>query len=130
MTAHLMMTSWLLVETLEDQSENSSVVGNHNKRREKENLMKTTKKIIIAIITVYLIASCIFSICYHYSDDPWNFKQNRNGLLCMEFSERDFVIYSPFCNHGDVFLFGIAKDEYGWHMFSDGFYEFGEWKID
>lgn len=88
------------------------------------------KKVVIAIIVLYLVASCVFSIGHAVSDDPWNFRQHRNGLLCMEIADDGLVVYSPFCNWSDVFLFGICHDEDGWYIFSDGFHNFGEWKVE
>lgn len=88
------------------------------------------KKAIIAIVALYLVASCVFSIGHAISDDPWDFRQHRNGLLCMEIADDSLVIYSPFCNWADVFLLGICHDEDGWYTFSDGFHNFGEWKVE
>ena len=71
------------------------------------------KKIIIAIVVLYLVASCVFSVGHALSDNPWDFRMHRNGLLCVEIAEDGLVIYSPFCNWSDVFLFGIGQDENG-----------------
>lgn len=88
------------------------------------------KKAIIAIVVLYLVASCVFSIGHAISDNPWNFRTHRNGLLCIEIADDGLFIYSPFCNWADVYLFGIYRNEDGWNTFSDGFYDFGEWKVE
>lgn len=88
------------------------------------------KKVIIAIVALYLVASCVFSIGYAVSDNPWEFCQHRNGLLCVEVADDGLFIYSPFCNWADVFLFGACYDEDGWYTFSDGLHYFGEWKVE
>ena len=87
------------------------------------------KKIIIAIVVLYLAASCVFSVGHALSDNPQDFRMHRNGLLCVEIAEDGLVIYSPFCNWSDVFLFGVVQDENGWHTFSDGLHNFGEWDV-
>ena len=88
------------------------------------------KKVIIAIVVLYLVASCVFSVGHALSDNPWDFRMHRNGLLCVEIAEDGLVIYSPFCNWSDVFLFGVCQDENGWYTFSDGFRNFGEWDVE
>jgi hypothetical protein len=87
------------------------------------------KKLIIFILITYIIASCIFSIGHAISNNPWEFRQYRNGLLCIEINKEGLFIYSPFCNYADVYILGIGHDEEGWYTFSDGFYEFGQWKV-
>lgn len=96
------------------------------------------KKALTWLLVLYLLASLLFSVAHANSVNPWDFRQHRNGLLCIEYieysqTEREFVIYSPFCNWADVFLFGIAwEDVEGWtecYTFSDGFDCFGEWWI-
>ena len=88
------------------------------------------KKIIATVLVLYLLASCVFSVGHALSNSPWNYRLQRNGLLCVEIAEDGLVIYSPFCNHGDVFLFGLCHDESGWYTFSDGFRYFGEWDVE
>ena len=85
------------------------------------------KKFAKFVLLVYLIVSCAFSLAHAASCNPWEFREHRNGLLCAGILENAFVIYSPFCNHGDVFLFGVGYDERGFYTFSDGLYAFGEW---
>ena len=87
------------------------------------------KKAIIVVVVMYLVASCVFSVGHAMANDPWEFRTHRNGLLCVEVAEDGLVIYSPFCNWADVFLFGVCCDEDGWYTFSDGFYDFGEWNV-
>jgi hypothetical protein len=99
------------------------------KQREREG-KETMKKLITIVIMMYLLASCVFSIGHALTDQPWSYRAHRNGLLCVEVAEDGVVIYSPFCNHGDVFLFGLCHDEEGWRTFSDGFYCFGEWDVE
>ena len=53
------------------------------------------KKAIIAIVVLYLAASCVFSVGHALSDEPWNFRMHRNGLLCVEIAENELAIYSP-----------------------------------
>lgn len=89
--------------------------------------MKKIAKIAALVIALYLIASVIFSVCCAFSSNPWKMRQNRNGLLCMEVTATDFVVYSPFCNYSDVFLFGATIEEGNLRIFSDGFDCFGEW---
>ena len=88
-------------------------------------------KVLAVLIALYLIASCVFSVACALSADPWEFRQNRNGLLCVEVYSDSFVIYSPFCNWADVFLFGIVWEETegmtSWSTFSDGFAYFGQY---
>lgn len=88
------------------------------------------KKFIAVVLVLYLVASCVFSVGYAMSGNKWEYKQHRNGLLCVEIAEDGLVIYSPFCNWGDVYLFGLCHDENGWYTFSDGFYNFGEWDVE
>lgn len=88
--------------------------------------MKHIAKVAALIIALYLVASIAFSVAHAFSSNPWEMRESRNGLLCMELTESDFVIYSPFCNHGDVFLFGVNWES-GLSTFSDGFDYFGEW---
>lgn len=88
------------------------------------------KKAIIIVVVMYLVASCVFSVGHAMADSPWEYRQHRNGLLCVEITDHDFVIYSPFCNYGDVFLFGAGVDEDGWYTFSDGFMYMGEWDVE
>lgn len=89
------------------------------------------KKVIACVIALYLVASIVFSIAHAFAANPWEFRQHRNGLLCIELTERDIVIYSPFCNHADVYFFGIVwkNTEKGteWRTFGDGIEYFGEW---
>ena len=87
------------------------------------------KKAIIAIVVLYLAASCMFSVGHALSDNPWDFRMHRNGLLCVEFAEDELVIYSLFCNLPDVVRFGVCQDEDGWYTFSDGLHNFGEWDV-
>lgn len=93
--------------------------------------MKKVVKVITCVMALYLIASIAFSIVHAFAANPWEFRQYRNGLLCAEFTERDIVIYSPFCNHADAYLFGIAWEDtengMEWYTFSDGLRYFGEW---
>lgn len=85
-------------------------------------------KVIVAIIVMYIIASCAFSIGHHVADNQWDYRIQRNGLLCVEIAEDGLFIYSPFCNYGDVFLLGVMPEEDGsLYVFSDGFYGFGHW---
>ena len=88
------------------------------------------KKVIIAIVVLYLVASCVFSVGHALSDNPWDFRMHRNGLLCVEIAEDGLVIYSPFCSWSDVFRFGVCQDEDGCYTFSDGFHNFGEWDVE
>lgn len=88
------------------------------------------KKVIIAIVALYLVASCVFSVAHALSDNPWEFRLHRNGLLCVEVTENELVVYSPFCNWADVFVLMVGHDEDGWYAFSDGFYRFGEWDVE
>lgn len=96
------------------------------------------KKVISSIISIYMVASLVFSVCCANSADPWEYRTHRNGLLCMEYNETsetsgELVIYSPFCNWSDVFLLGITWEEFddgiGWYTFSDGLDCFGEYNI-
>lgn len=87
------------------------------------------KRLIIFILITYIIASCTFSIGHAVSNNPWEFRQHRNGLLCVEINKEGLFIYSPFCNYADVFILGISSDEEGWYTFSDGFHEFGQWRV-
>lgn len=97
------------------------------------------KKLISLALVLYLLASCLFSIVHAGVDNPWEFRESRNGLLCMEFIQHDeygdeweFVVYSPFTNYADVFLFGVQQElaEDGHtelYTYSDGFDCFGQW---
>ena len=92
--------------------------------KEKDKMMK---RIIILILILYFAASCAFSINHALSSNPWEYRQHRDGLLCVEVNKDGLFIYSPFCNYADVYILGIGYDEEGWYTFSDGFYEFGQW---
>lgn len=94
------------------------------------------KRIIAIIIVLYLLASLVFSIAHANAKNPWDFRTHRNGLLCIEWAqhsetEHELVIYSPFTNYADVFLFGVCwgETENGteWYTYSDGLDCFGEW---
>lgn len=89
--------------------------------------MKKIAKIAALIITMYLLASIVFSVCCAFSPNPWKMRQGRAGLLCMEITATDFVVYSPFCKYSDVFLFGMTLENGELRVFSDGFDYFGEW---
>ncbi len=94
------------------------------------------KFVALYLVAIYLMASVVFSIGHAYAENPWEFRQSRNGLLCVEYVkyndyEWEFVVYSPFCNWSDVYLFGVCHelvDGYTeWYTFGDGFANFGEW---
>lgn len=85
------------------------------------------KKLFARFIALYLFASLVFSGCHAFVSNKWDFRLNRNGLLCIEISEHELIIYSPFCNHGDVFLFGLQYHDGKLYTFSDGFSNFGEY---
>lgn len=87
------------------------------------------KKIIRIAAAAYLMASLVFSMMHAAASDPWSFRQHRNGLLCVELSAAELVVYSPFCNWSDVFLLGVGADDSGVYTFSDGLDSFGEWAI-
>jgi len=93
--------------------------------------MKKVGKVIACVVALYLVISIAFSIVHAFAAHPWEFRQHRNGLLCVEFTEKDITIYSPFCNHADVYLFGIAWEDtekgVEWYTFGDGLRYFGEW---
>jgi hypothetical protein len=85
--------------------------------------------VLFTVLVLYFFASCVFSINHAFSENKWDYRQKRNGLLCVEFSKDEITIYSPFCNYADVYLFGISKSAEGFYVFSDGFKYFGEWDI-
>jgi hypothetical protein len=90
--------------------------------------MKKAAKVVVIVVVAYIIASCVFSIGYTMADNKWDYRIQRNGLLCAEIAEDGFFIYSPFCNYGDVYLLGVMPEEDGsLYVFSDGFYGFGHW---
>jgi hypothetical protein len=96
-----------------------------NKRTKETTTM--IKKILITLLVIYLAISLCWSIVYNISDRGWEVGCARNGLLVIGFDDDGFWILSPFCNYGDVFLFGIdidAEGRMGWY--SDGFDAFGE----
>lgn len=96
--------------------------------------MKKVCKVLVLVLALYLAASVVFSVVHANVEHPWEFRQHRNGLLCVEFCEDggewEFVVYSPFCNWADVFLLVAAVDEDGFWCVSDGFDSFGEWNIN
>lgn len=67
------------------------------------------KKAILAIIVLYLVVSCVFSVGHALSDNPWDFRMHRNGLLCVEFAENELVIYSLFAIGLTFFSLGLDK---------------------
>lgn len=89
--------------------------------------MKKIVKVAALVIALYLLVSIIFSVFCAFSPNPWKMRQGRDGLLCVEITDTDFVVYSPFCNYSDVFLFGITLEDGNLRVFSDGFDCFGEW---
>lgn len=92
------------------------------------------KKTIAIMIAIYLVLSCAISLAYNLdSENAWDIACNRNGLLVLSIEDNSVCVLSPFCNYGDVFLFGVAWQEteagFEWWTFSDGLYEFGQWNI-
>ena len=67
------------------------------------------KKVAITIVVLYLVVSCVFSVGHALSDDPWNFRTHRNGLLCVEFADNELVIYSPSVIGLTFFSLGSVK---------------------
>ena len=90
------------------------------------------KTIIKTLVCIYLALSCVWSVWYNVSDTyAWSIAANRNGLLCVGVEDDSVWVLSPFCNHGDVFLFGAAFDDKGsLHTFSDGLDCFGQWAVE
>lgn len=96
--------------------------------------MKKVCKVLALVVALYLAASVVFSVVHANVENPWEFRQHRNGLLCVEFCADDgaweLVVYSPFCNWSDVFLMVAAMDESGFWWASDGLDSFGEWNVN
>ena len=84
------------------------------------------KKLLARLLALYLIVSACVSTAYNVSLAPWDIAERRNGLLCVGFTRNTLYILSPFCNHSDVFLFGVGYDQDGLYTFSDGLRCFGE----
>ena len=84
------------------------------------------KKLLARLLTLYLIASACVSTAYNVSRAPWNIAECRNGLLCVGVTRNTLYILSPFCNHSDVFLFGVGYDQDGLYTYSDGLHHLGE----
>ena len=80
------------------------------------------KKTIAIIIAAYIIASVLFSAAFAISDNREDMLQYRCGLLCVEITEDDLVVYSPFNNFEDVFLMVIDFEDGS--IYSDGLYGF------
>lgn len=78
------------------------------------------KKFFSHLLALYLIASACVSTAYNVSLAPWNIAERRNGLLCVGVDRGVLYVLSPFCNHSDVFLFGVGCDQEGLYTFSDG----------
>lgn len=91
--------------------------------------MKKIVRALVILLAVYLAASLAASALVTFSSniDLQRFiVNNRFGLLVMEVTETDLVIFSPFNNCCDVFLLGIDWED-GLRFFSDGLYGFGKW---
>ena len=84
------------------------------------------KKLLARLLTLYLIASACVSTAYNVSRAPWNIAECRNGLLCVGVTRNTLYILSPFCNHSDVFLFGVGCDQDGFYTYSDGLHHLCE----
>ena len=87
------------------------------------------KKLFLRIIALYILLSCLASVVYNVSENPWTIACNRNGLLLIGFDHDNIWLLSPFCNYADVFLFGIGYDSDGIYTFSDGLRYFGHYDI-
>lgn len=88
------------------------------------------KRLAKRLLATYLVASALISAAYNLSPYwAWDIAEHRYGLLCVGVDPwcNDYWVLSPFCNHADVFLFGIQQDGEGWWTYSDGFGCFGEW---
>ena len=87
------------------------------------------KKILVFLLVVYLFCSACWSVVYNISDRPWEISEARGGLLVVGFDNEGFWVLSPFCNHADVFLWGMSIDSEGYLCtFSDGLNHFGEFE--
>lgn len=86
------------------------------------------KKILAIALALHLIMSACWSVVYNTSARAWEIAEGRNGLLVVGFDNNGFCVLSPFCNHGDVFLFGMGIDDDGYtYTYSDGLRYFGEY---
>lgn len=87
------------------------------------------KKLFLRIIALYILLSCLVSVVYNVSENPWDIASKRNGLLLIGFDQDNIWLLSPFTNYEDVFLFGIGYDSDGFYTFSDGLMYFGHFDI-
>lgn len=92
-------------------------------------MKKILKIALISLLVVYLFCSACWSVVYNTSDRSWEVAEARGGLLVVGFDNEGFYILSPFCCHGDVFLWGMSIDDEGYlYTFSDGLDYFGQFE--
>lgn len=92
-------------------------------------MKKILKIALVSLLVVYLFCSVCWSVVYNISDRSWEVGEARGGLLVVGFDNEGFWILSPFCCHGDVFLWGMSIDDEGYlYTFSDGLNHFGQFE--
>lgn len=88
----------------------------------------SVKEVLKVILIAYIALSLGISIWYNVDvQNSWDIATHRYGLLIIGVSAECLWILSPFCNWGDVFIFGIHFDD--GRIFTDGLYEFGQWNV-
>lgn len=67
--------------------------------------MKTIRRIIIAAVALYLLASAVITAAYNsFPAHAWNIACHRNGLLVFTVDNGHVYLLSPFDNYGDSWL--------------------------
>lgn len=67
--------------------------------------MKTTFRVIIAAVVLYLLSSAAVTAAYNlFPSHAWEIARHRNGLLIFTVDEGQIYMLSPFDNWGDSWI--------------------------